>query len=59
MTPPEKKKRGFAVMDRLKQQEIAAKGGQSVPPEKRSFSKDRVLASLAGRKGGRVSRPKM
>jgi uncharacterized protein len=44
--------RGFASMDKDKQREIARKGGESVPDEKRSFSKDRVLASEAGRKGG-------
>ena len=35
-----------------KQREIASKGGQSVPDEKRSFSQDRRLAAEAGRKGG-------
>ena len=45
-------KRGFASMDPEKQREIAKKGGQSVPQEKRSFFKDRTLASAAGRKGG-------
>ena len=45
-------KRGFAAMDRNKQREIASKGGQSVPSEKRSFSKDPELAAEAGRKGG-------
>lgn len=44
--------RGFASMDENRQREIAAKGGQSVPDEKRSFSQDRDLASEAGRKGG-------
>jgi general stress protein YciG len=43
---------GFASMDEEKQREIARKGGESVPPEKRSFSKDHELASEAGRKGG-------
>src|SRR3977135_4019881 len=42
--------RGFASMDENKQREIARKGGESVPKEKRSFSKE--LASEAGRKGG-------
>ena len=45
-------KRGFAAMDQAKQREIASKGGQSVPSEKRSFSKDPGLAAQAGRKGG-------
>jgi len=44
--------RGFASMDEQKQRDIAQKGGESVPPEERSFSKDRGLASEAGRKGG-------
>jgi general stress protein YciG len=39
-------------MDRAKQRQIASKGGQSVPPEKRSFSQDPQLAAQAGRKGG-------
>jgi len=44
--------RGFASMDAAKQRAIASKGGQSVPPEKRSFSQDPRLAAEAGRKGG-------
>jgi general stress protein YciG len=51
----EKSNRGFASMDEEKQREIARKGGQSVPDEERSFSKDRELASEAGRKGGHES----
>ena len=47
--------RGFASMDDDKQREIASKGGQSVPDEKRSFSQDRELAAQAGRKGGEAS----
>jgi len=47
--------RGFASMDEQKQREIASKGGQSVPDEKRSFSQDRELAAAAGRKGGHES----
>jgi general stress protein YciG len=39
-------------MDQAKQRAIASKGGQSVPPEKRSFSQDPQLAAQAGRKGG-------
>ena len=48
-------KRGFASMDPALQREIASKGGRSVPPEERSFSKDRALAAQAGRKGGEAS----
>lgn len=47
--------RGFASMDESKQREIASKGGQSVPAEKRSFSQDHNLAAEAGRKGGENS----
>jgi general stress protein YciG len=47
--------RGFASMDDEKQKEIARKGGESVPDEKRSFSQDPELASEAGRKGGQES----
>jgi uncharacterized protein len=47
--------RGFASMDPAKQREIASKGGKSVPPEQRSFSKNHELASQAGRKGGEAS----
>jgi uncharacterized protein len=52
-----KTKRGFASMDPAKQREIAAKGGRSVPAEKRSFSKDTDLAAKAGRKGGQAVDP--
>jgi general stress protein YciG len=50
-----KSNRGFASMDPEKQRQIASKGGQSVPPEERSFSKDPALAASAGRKGGQAS----
>ncbi|HXH75907.1 MAG TPA: KGG domain-containing protein [Bacteriovoracaceae bacterium] len=43
--------KGFASMDPEKQKEIASKGGESVPDEKRSFSQDPEL----GRKGGENS----
>jgi general stress protein YciG len=49
---PSKSARGFASMDAEKQREIARKGGESVPHEKRSFSRDHALAVEAGRKGG-------
>ena len=52
---PGTSKRGFASMDPALQREIASKGGRSVPPEERSFSKDRSLAAQAGRKGGEAS----
>ena len=47
-----KSNRGFAAMDPAKQKEIARKGGESVPDEKRSFSQNHELAAKAGRKGG-------
>lgn len=47
-----KSTRGFASMDPEKQRAIARKGGESVPSEKRSFSKNPDLAAAAGRKGG-------
>jgi len=50
-------KRGFASMDPEKQREIARKGGQSVPDEKRSFSQNPELAARAGRKGGQSVDP--
>jgi general stress protein YciG len=49
--------RGFASMDPEKQRLIARKGGQSVPEEKRSFSKNHELAASAGRKGGQTVDP--
>jgi general stress protein YciG len=52
-----KSSRGFASMSPEKQREIASKGGQSVPNEKRSFSRDRGLAAEAGRKGGQAVNP--
>src|SRR3972149_764233 len=59
MSQPKKKypKRGFASMDPARQREIASMGGKSIPPENRSYSKDRELAQRAGKKGGSVSRP--
>lgn len=47
--------RGFASMDEDKQRDIARKGGESVPDDKRSFSQDHELASEAGRRGGHAS----
>ena len=55
----EKKKslRGFAAMSPERQREIARKGGESVPNEKRSFSQNPNLAAEAGRKGGQNVNP--
>lgn len=54
----EKSRRGFALMDPEKQRAIARKGGQSVPDEKRSFSRNPDLAARAGRKGGQSVDPR-
>jgi general stress protein YciG len=48
----QKKRRGFAAMNPDAHKAIAARGGASVPAEKRSFSQDRELASASGRLGG-------
>lgn len=50
------KPRGFAAMDPERRREIAAKGGSSVPADKRSFAKNRELATEAGRRGGENGR---
>ena len=42
----------FQTMAPERLQEIARKGGQSLQPQQRSFSQNRELARLAGRKGG-------
>lgn len=52
MSDKPKARRGFAAMSPEKRQELARKGGASVAPEKRAYSRDRLLASQAGRKGG-------
>lgn len=51
----EKKPRGFAAMSPERRREIAAKGGRSVEPQQRSFSRDPELAARAGRIGGERS----
>jgi general stress protein YciG len=50
---PTKKKRGFAAMDPEKRKELARKGGQSVPKEKRYFSTNKDAAASNGARGGR------
>lgn len=50
--PPVKKLRGFAAMSPERRREVAAKGGRSVEPQERSFSRDPALAARAGRIGG-------
>ena len=56
-TIPTKAKRGFAAMSPEKRLEISRKGGASVRPENRSFSRNRDLAATAGRKGGEAHCP--
>jgi general stress protein YciG len=46
--------RGFAVMAPERRREISRLGGGSVPADKRAFSRDRALASEAGRAGGQA-----
>ena len=50
-----KLKRGFASISPERQREIARRGGKGVPAENRAFSKQKELASEAGRKGGLAS----
>ena len=52
-----KSNRGFASMDPEKQRQIARKGRQSDPDDKRSFSQNPDLAARAGRKGGQSVNP--
>jgi general stress protein YciG len=52
-----KSKRGFASMSPEKRAAIARMGGKAVKPENRAFSKNRALASNAGKKGGLSVRP--
>lgn len=56
MTEKTPSKRGFASMSPERRTAIAKLGGAAVPADKRSFSKDRGLASVAGSKGGHASR---
>lgn len=51
----DKSRRGFASMSPERRREIARKGGKSVDPRQRAFSKDPELAARAGTKGGAVS----
>jgi general stress protein YciG len=57
MTEVVKQNRGFRAMSPERRREVARLGGASVPGDKRSFAKDRDLASSAGRKGGEAHRP--
>ena len=51
-------RKGFASMTPARRRELSAKGGAAVKPQNRAFSKDRDLASSAGRKGGFASQSK-
>lgn len=53
-TESPKAKRGFALLSPERRRDISARGGASVPAEKRSFSKNRDLAASAGRAGGSI-----
>lgn len=55
-TPAPKARRGFAAMPLERRRQFARMGGSAVPADKRSFSKDRDLAAIAGAKGGSASR---
>lgn len=52
---PAKIRRGFAAMSPEKRRAIASKGGRSVNPANRAFSRDPALAERTGRKGGAVT----
>jgi len=49
--------RGFAALSPERRREIAAKGGASVPADKRAFSSKPGLAASAGAKGGAARSP--
>jgi general stress protein YciG len=50
--PAGSRPRGFAAMSLEQRRAIASKGGASVAPEQRTFSRDSELARAAGQKGG-------
>lgn len=52
-----KKPRGFAALSPERRREIASKGGKSVEPQERAFSRNPELARRAGQIGGEA-RPK-
>ncbi|WP_332658533.1 general stress protein [Brevundimonas sp.] len=51
---PTGRPRGFAAMSLAQRRAIASKGGASVAPEQRTFSRDPELARAAGQKGGQT-----
>jgi uncharacterized protein len=52
-----KQLRGFALLSPELRRAYAAKGGQSVDPKNRSFSRNSDLAQRAGKKGGHAVPP--
>ncbi|MFN3891595.1 MAG: general stress protein [Beijerinckiaceae bacterium] len=52
-----KSRKGLAALSPEKRRLIASMGGKSVPKEKRTFARNRAVASAAGKKGGRTIRP--
>lgn len=52
-----KSRKGLASLSPEKRRMIASMGGKSVPKEKRTFARNRDIASAAGKKGGRTIRP--
>ena len=52
-----KSRKGLAALSPEQRRLIASMGGKSVPKEKRTFSRNRAIASAAGQKGGRTIRP--
>jgi general stress protein YciG len=49
---PKRGLRGFAAMTPERRREVAALGGKAVPGDKRTFTTNRVLARVAGKRGG-------
>jgi general stress protein YciG len=52
-----KSKKGLASLSPERRRQIASMGGKSVPKEKRTFARNRDVASAAGKIGGRTIRP--
>jgi uncharacterized protein len=46
------RKRGFADLPPEERKEMARRGGAAVAAENRAFSRNKLLAQAAGRKGG-------
>lgn len=50
-----RKPQGFAAINSERRRELQSKGGKSVKPENRAYSRNAALAASAGAKGGEVS----